>query len=159
MKQLFGALMATFLALAPALSGAAQKPPPLPQAMALWDYITKVSPFSKWGQWPDYQGVQRSSSPHGPYNRLYVNRAGLSSSKAPFNYGTIQVKVSLTTRGKPKDVMVMYKVKGYSPAAGDWFWAMYTPQGRPLAAGKLAGCIRCHAAFKDNDYVLAHQFR
>jgi len=24
---------------------------------------------------------------------------------------------------------VMYKVEGYNPDAGDWFWVKYSPQG------------------------------
>ncbi|MBU4563979.1 MAG: cytochrome P460 family protein [Desulfarculus sp.] len=159
MKPLFLTLLAAHLALAPALAAAGDRPMPPPQAPALWDYITKTSPYTKWSQWPDYSGVRRSRSPHGPYNQVYANQAALRSTKAPLNYGAIQVKASQTEDGKLKDVLVMYKAKGYSPKTGDWFWAMYTPQGRPLAAGKPAGCIRCHSAMGDNDYVLAHQFR
>lgn len=159
MKLLFLTLLAAHLALAPALAAGGQDRMPPPQAQALWGYITKTSPYSKWGQWPRYKGVHRSRSPHGPYNQVYVNQAGLSSTKVPMNYGTIQVKATQAKNGKIKDIVVMYKVKGYNPEAGDWFWAMYTPKGRPLAVGKLAGCIRCHAALGDNDYVLVHQFR
>ncbi|MCB2192214.1 MAG: cytochrome P460 family protein [Deltaproteobacteria bacterium] len=159
MKLLFLALLAAHLALTPGVAFAGQNKMPPPHAQELWSYITKTSPYTKWGQWPDYRGVHPSRSPHGPYNRVYVNQAGLSSTKPPLNYGTIQVKVSQTKGGKVKNVVAMYKVKGYNPKAGDWFWAMYTPQGRPLAAGKLAGCIRCHGAMGDNDHVLVHQFK
>ncbi|MBU4275429.1 MAG: cytochrome P460 family protein [Proteobacteria bacterium] len=159
MKLLLLTFLGINLALAPALAAVGDGPMPPPQAPALWDYITKTSPYTKWGQWPDYSGVRRSRSPHGPYNQVYVNQAALNSTKAPLNYGAIQVKATQTKDGKPKDVVVMYKAKGYSPETGDWFWAMYTPQGRPLAAGKLAECIRCHSAMSENDYVLVHQFR
>lgn len=159
MKQWFWALMATFLALAPALAAEGNEAMPPPRAQALWSYISKTSPYTQWGQWTDYKGLRFSRSPHGPYNQVYVNQAGLSSRKAPLNYGTIEVKASQAKDGKLQNLVVMYKVKGYNPSAGDWFWAMYTPQGHPLAAGKLAGCIRCHGAMGDNDYVLVHQFR
>lgn len=159
MRLVTSALLTLGLALAPAwaLGGPDQLPPP--QAHALWDYITTTSPYAKWGQWPNHRGLQPSRSPHGPYHQIYVNQAGLSSTKTPFNYGTIEVKVPQTKEGKIKNIVVMYKVKGYSPQAGDWFWAMYTARGRPVTAGKLAGCIRCHAALDDNDYVMVHYFR
>lgn len=161
MKILFSAILALNLALAPAWAWAAGGPEqtPLPQAQSLWDYITKTSPYAKWGQWPGYKGLQPARSPHGPYNQVYANQAALGSTKAPLNYGAMEVKVSQTKEGKIKNIVIMYKVKGYNPQAGDWFWAMYTPDGRPLAAGQLAGCLRCHVALSDNDYVMVHQFR
>lgn len=159
MKLLLMAALALNLALAPALAAAGPEQMPPPQARALWNYITKTSPYAKWGQWPGYQGLQPSRSPHGPYNRVYVNQAGLDSTKAPLNYGTIQVKVAQTKNGKVKDIVAMYKIKGYNPQAGDWFWAKYSASGQALAAGKLAGCIRCHGVLGDNDYVMVHQFR
>lgn len=159
MRLLTSALLALGLALAPAWSLGGPKQMPPPQAHALWDYITNISPYAQWDQWPTYQGLQWARSPHGPYNQVYVNQAGLSSTKAPLNYGTIQVKVAQTKGGKIKNFTVMYKVKGYNPVAGDWFWAMYTSKGRPLAAGKPTGCIRCHAALGDNDYVMVHDLR
>ena len=45
----FGALSA-----APAL---AEMPGADPAA--LWNYITKMSTYKDWGQWPDYQGVKK----------------------------------------------------------------------------------------------------
>jgi len=30
----------------------------------------------------------------------------------------------------------MYKVAGYNPGAGDWFWAKYSPQGKADKFGK-----------------------
>ncbi len=48
----------------------------------------------------------------------------------------------------------MYKVKGFNPEAGDWFWAKYTPDGQVQAAGKAEMCIKCHGAKKENDYFM-----
>ena len=53
----------------------------------------------------------------------------------------------------------MYKVKGYNPGAGDWFWALYDPQGRVKMEGKPQGCIGCHGAALKNDYVMAHTYQ
>jgi hypothetical protein len=39
---------------------------------------------------------------------------------------------------------VIYKVEGYNPQEGDWFWGMSAPDGRVLEAGKVKTCIKCH---------------
>ncbi|MEW5911812.1 MAG: cytochrome P460 family protein [Thermodesulfobacteriota bacterium] len=132
---------------------------PKPDAASVWNYISKVAPYQKWQSWPDYQGLHRARSPHGPYNKVYVNQVGLSSKKAPVNYGTMEVKVAQTKEGQVRDITVQYKVKGYNPGAGDWFWAVYTPQGQAKASGQVKGCIRCHGAAADNDYIMVHSFK
>lgn len=48
---------------------------------------------------------------------------------------------------------VMYKIKGYNPEGGDWFWVKYSPDGKVEASGKVKGCIDCHSKQKDNDYI------
>jgi hypothetical protein len=159
MKPLFFLVVAGMVLLSPAPgAGGANRLPP-PDAAAVWQYITKTSPFTGWGSWPDYQGLQRARSPHGPFNRVYVNRIGLGSAKPPVGHGTMEVKAVQNKDGKIKGVVVQYKVKGYNPAAGDWFWAKYSPGGRVAAAGKLKGCIRCHSVLADNDYIMVHHFR
>ncbi len=47
----------------------------------------------------------------------------------------------------------MYKVSGYNPAANDWFWAKYTPDGKIEAEGKIEGCINCHGKKRTNDFI------
>jgi len=132
---------------------------PGPDAGALWEYITKTSPYTKWGFWPDHQGMQPGRSPHGPQHKVYVNEAGLTSTKPPANYGAIEVKESYTRDGKLADITVQYKIKGYNPADGDWYWAEYTPEGDVKFEGKVGICIRCHGARAANDYILVHEFK
>ena len=124
---------------------------------ALWNHITKVSPYTKWGQWPDYKGVQKSRSPHGDSNQVFVSPNLLKVTAAPAPYGSIQVKEAYDQGGKLVNITVMYKLKGYNPDAGDWFWAKFTPQGQAGPYGKPRGCIRCHGASK-SDYITVHQF-
>jgi hypothetical protein len=51
---------------------------------------------------------------------------------------------------------VMYKINGYNPEAGDWFWVQYSaPNGYVVASGKVEACISCHSTRKDNDYVFS----
>jgi hypothetical protein len=32
--------------------------------------------------------------------------------------------------GELKAITVMYKIKDYNPADGDWFWVKYSPDGK-----------------------------
>lgn len=60
-------------------------------------------------------------------------------------------------------VTVMYRRPGYAPDSGDWYWVKYGAGGRidkaedgtPLA-GRVAGCIECHADAPGKDYVFNH---
>ena len=129
-----------------------------PDASTLWNYITNINDYKQWDSWPDYQGLRKARGPHGPLNRVYVNDKGISSDSAPVNYGAIEVKETYTADKKLKNITVQHKVEGFNPEAGDWYWAMYLPDGSVVKAGRIAGCIGCHAGAKDNDYVMVHKF-
>ena len=128
-------------------------------AAALWNYITKISPYQKWSFWPDHQGMQAGRSPHGPKHKVYVNDKALASNTPPLQYGSIQVKENFNMAGELKAITVMYKIKGYNPDDGDWFWAKYSPEGKADKAGKPAGCIGCHGTRANNDFVIVHDFK
>lgn len=122
----------------------------------LWEYITKTSPYTQWKFWDDHQGMLEGRAPHGPFHKVYVNDKAYSSSAAPLAYGAIEVKENYNKKKKLAAITVMYKVKGYNPKAGDWFWVKYSPEGRARPYGKVKGCIGCHGA--DNDFVTVHEF-
>lgn len=67
--------------------------------------------------------------------------------------GSIIVKGNCTADKRFVALSVMYKIKGYNPEAGDWFWVKYAPDGKVEASGKVKGCIDCHSKKKDNDYI------
>jgi len=89
------------------------------------------------------------------------------------NYGPagISTKDVLRNRAKHlKAVTVMFKrEKGYDADNNDWFWAKYKPDGTlhtnpkgmqlagRVAKGMDAGCIACHAAVKEKDYLFGKQ--
>lgn len=160
MKAFLPVLAAGLLILGLAGPGpAAETGMPGPDAAALWKHITQTDPYQKWGQWPDFAGVQESRSPHGPRVKVHVNRIGLAMTKPPAPYGMIEVKEALSEDGKLRNITVQYKVEpGYNPQGGDWFWVKYSPQGGVDASGKLGGCIRCHKGSDKNDYITAHFF-
>jgi len=126
---------------------------------ALWNYISKVSPYAKWSYWPDHAAMQDGRAPHGPQHKVFVNKQALDSTAPPLQYGAIQVKENYSKASELKAVTVMYKVKDYNPKDGDWFWAKYSSTGETLKAGKLKGCIGCHSTRAANDFVLVHDIK
>lgn len=132
---------------------------PGPDAVELWNVIGVKSQYKGWGQWPDHKGMQPSKSPHGPFTIIYVNGKGLSSDSVPLPYGTVIVKENYTSDKKLASITVMYKIREFNPRNNDWFWAKYSPDGKVETAGKVASCIQCHLARKDNDYIMAHELK
>ena len=132
---------------------------PGPDPTEVWNYITKVSPYTKWAFWPDHQGVQPGRAPHGPFHKVYVNDRALNSTRPPLQYGSMQVKESYSKDMKLMNITVMYKVHGYNPPDGDWYWAKYTPEGKAISHGKPRNCIGCHGTRAKNDFVVVHEFK
>jgi len=125
----------------------------------LWNYITVVSPYTQWQFWADHQGMQPGRAPHGRLHKVYVNDRTLNTLKPPFQYGSIIVKENYSKEKKLMAITVMYKVFEYNPGDGDWFWAKYTPEGKADPYGKPEGCIGCHGARANNDFVIVHEFK
>lgn len=146
---------AAVCALAATLAYAAM---PKAEPDALWHYITQVSPYSQWSDWPDHPGMQPGRAPHGALHKVFVNDLALHSSKPPVAYGSIAVKENYTAQKKLAAITVMYKLKGFDPDNGDWYWAKYTPDGKAEKFGNPKGCVGCHATRAKNDYILVHEF-
>ncbi len=147
------------LAIAMGISLAHAEEMPAADGDALWNYISKVSPYTKWDFWPDHKDMQEGRAPHGPLHKVFVNKPALNSKSAPLQYGAIEVKENYSSSHKLKAITVMYKVKDYNPKDGDWFWAKYSASGETLKAGKPMGCIGCHSTRVANDFVLVHEFK
>jgi hypothetical protein len=132
---------------------------PGPDSASLWNYISKESPYTHWSFWPDHQGMQPGRAPHGPLHKVYVNDMALNSTGTPVQYGSIQVKESYGKDKKLQNITVMYKVPGYNPDDGDWFWVLYGLDGSVKKEGKPAGCVGCHGSRAKNDFILVHEFK
>ncbi len=128
---------------------------PLPAGGDLRHHITGHVPYKTWELWPGKGKLYTGTKPHGALLTTYVNDIALKSldKKKGFSNNSIIVKENYTPEKKLAAVTVMYKIKGYDPAGGDWFWAKYDPNFEILAEGKVKGCIACHGTAKDNDYV------
>jgi hypothetical protein len=143
------------LTFATGISVAAEDLPPADGAK-FWTYITETNPYLGWGYWPGHYGIYPGQSPHGAFLKVYANPIALKAAREgkPMPNGAILVKENY---GKDKTTLMavtpMYKVKGYNPQAGDWFWAKYGPKGEVMAAGKPKGCVTCHSVKKSADWI------
>lgn len=155
---LLGAI-AAFIITAIALPLMAGNTMPKADPKALWEYITKISPYKNYKPWPNHVGMQPGRAPHGPFHKVFVNDIALSSVKPPVKYGSIIVKENYNKEKQLKIITVMYKVKGYNPKDGDWFWAKYSLDGKAKPYGKPKGCIGCHGTRAKNDFILLHEFK
>ncbi|MCX5853339.1 MAG: cytochrome P460 family protein, partial [Deltaproteobacteria bacterium] len=86
----------------------------------------------------------------------YVNDAAfkaITGKKGKFPDGAMIAQDNFSKDKKLMNIDVMYKVKGYNPKEGDWFWVQFRTDGRIISEGKIDECIKCHVAQKGNDYV------
>ncbi len=130
----------------------------LPEAKgkAVYDFITKAEPYQQWALFPGKGKFYKGKHPHGALLTTYVNDIALASIKdrsGTLANGSIIVKENYMPDKKLGAVTVMYRVKGYDPNGGDWFWAKYKADGSVAKEGKVNGCINCHAAVINNDWV------
>jgi hypothetical protein len=122
----------------------------------LWKYITEDSPYSKWDHWPGLPGIYKGTPPHGAYLQVFLNKPALDAARngklmpagsivVKENYGPDKVTLMAVT--------LMYKVEGYNPAGDDWFWAKHKGDGSVEKEGRVKGCIGCHGAVKDTNWI------
>ncbi len=130
---------------------------PLPPADAekLNEYIVKYNPYQSWELWPGKGRLYKGKEPHGSLLTTFVNEDAYYSArkKGGMAYDSIIVKENYSGDKKFEALTVMYKVRGYNPGGGDWFWAKYAPDGKVLASGKVEACMACHGKMKDNDFI------
>lgn len=129
---------------------------------AVWDYLKKEGYAKTWKMWPGTTVMYPGPEPHGAFLTTYVNDAAakaIAGKKGKFSAGAIIAQDNFSKDKKLKFISVMYKVKGYNPKEGDWFWAQYKPNGRIESEGKIDECIKCHVAQKTNDYVYTSKLK
>ena len=138
------------------LSLAGGMDPPAADGKEVYDYITKANPYQNWALFPGKGKLYKGAHPHGAFLTTYVspnaleaiqNRSGLM----PDN--SFIIKENYRPDKTLAAVTVMYRVKGYDADAGDWFWAKYAADGKIAKEGKVSGCINCHAAVINNDWI------
>jgi hypothetical protein len=124
---------------------------------ALQEFLTQANYQQTWKMWPGKEALYQGTEPHGVLLTTYVNDAALAAiegKQGKLPAGSLIVKENY---GPDKNLMaltIMYRVEGYNPDAGDWFWLKYLPDGTVEAEGKVEACIACHGTKKDNDYIM-----
>jgi hypothetical protein len=122
-------------------------------------FITKCGAYTGWKLWPGKEKLFEGKAPHGALSTIYINKIALDSisEKKDMQDGAMIVKENYSSDKKLTAITVMYKVKDYNPAAGDWVWIKYDPDFEILSEGKVKECIDCHAEAKDKDYILTEK--
>lgn len=128
---------------------------PFPAGGDVRHYITSHMPYKKWTTWPGKGEKYKGTEPHGSLLTTYVNDIALKSikKKKGMDNNSIIVKENYAPNKKLMGVSVMYKVKGYNPDGGGWFWARYDADFDVLAEGKVRDCMSCHGTVKENDHI------
>jgi len=131
---------------------------PKPEGEAFWTYVSETHPYAEWMVWPGHEELQEGQSPHGDYIRIYANDIAMKAAKKgkDMPYGAIVMKENYNKDKELVALTPMYKVKGFNPEGGDWFWAKYGPEGEDMASGKVKGCVDCHAKVKKKDWRFVH---
>ncbi len=138
--------------------------PPVQKAAALPDtdggtlveFITATQDYRQWPLFPGKDPLYQGQHPHGAYLTTYVSPAvlaALQSKSGKLPDGAVIVKENYSPQKELAAVTVMYRRIGYNPEAGDWFWLKYAPDKTVLAEGKVEGCINCHRAVQNDDWV------
>jgi hypothetical protein len=128
---------------------------PIPESGDLRQYIIGQEPYKKWDMWPGKGELYKGTEPHGSLLTSYVNDIALQSIKnmKGMDNNSIIVKENYAPNKKLVAVTAIYKVKGYDPENGDWFWVKYDANLNVLSEGKAKGCLACHGTVKDNDFI------
>lgn len=128
-------------------------------AAAVWDYLDQVGYRDAWTLWPGKGELYAGAEPHGMLLTTYLDTmalAALESGASAMPAGAFLVKENYTPDSTLAAVTAMYKVEGYNPDHGDWFFAKYQPDGTVEAAGRAEGCQTCHLA--GTDYIMTPGF-
>jgi hypothetical protein len=156
MKKILVVLLCSFMVIG--LVGITFADGGLPEAkgQAVYDYVTKTNPYQQWSLFPGKDKLYTGKHPHGALLTTYVNDialAGINDRIGTLDNGSIIVKENYMPNKTLGAITVMYRVAGYDPNGGDWFWAKYAANGSIAKEGKVNGCINCHAAVINNDWV------
>ncbi len=119
-------------------------------------YVTAHNPYKKeFKLWPGKGEVVPGTEPHGSFITVYVNDIAYDSitDNEVLRNNSIVLKENYTPEKKLAAITIMYRVKGFNPEGGDWFWTKYDSDFNILKEGKVKGCLGCHGDVKDNDYI------
>lgn len=119
----------------------------------LYTMFTQDMPYTDWSFWAGAEGLMEGKAPHGAFIKNFVNDKAMKPVGGAYPYGSLIVKENYMPDTTLAKLTIMYKVRGYNPDGGDWFWAVYGADGKVEAEGKIEGCMGCHRARQAQDFV------
>lgn len=131
-------------------------PMPDTSATAVWGYLQQVDYPNSWRLWPGKGDLYTGREPHGLLLTTYLNGPGyeaLTGRAGIMPANAMIVKENYMADSTLAAVTVMYKVAGFDPEHGNWFWAKFGPDGMVQVEGRGQDCIACHGAQSANDYI------
>lgn len=131
---------------------------PEANAASVVDYLVATSDYRQWPFYPDKGVLYPGKHPHGALLITYVSPEtliALQKKQSRLPNGSIIVKENYDLQKKLQTTTVMYRLDGYNPEGGDWFWLKYAPDQTILEEGKAEDCIKCHRVVKDNDWIFS----
>lgn len=133
------------------------------RAQQLWN---EMEDYTTWSLMPGTAMFEPSDAPHGMFARIFINAtAEMDPSSPPPGSIIIKQNYASDTEDDFDAITVMYRIDGYAPEYGDWFWAKFNaggtldenPNGVPLAGqigrGGSSGCIPCHSSAGGDDFI------
>lgn len=136
-------------------------------ARSLWDFLVRPqSPYTQWMPLPGKEGFRGVPGPHGPSVRLYANAVAQGDPKGLPVTSILVLEDYAADRKTRTGINILYRVQGYDPKNGDWYWMKYLENGTlvraqpgegglPLA-GRVTACIDCHRKAGGNDFVFSN---
>ena len=141
-----------------------------------WQFLMGNN-YKNWAPAPGQDGDFYSGQvPHGALLKMYINRSA-AGDVAGLKIGSVVVLENYRSDRSLKSISVMYRTEGFNPAANDWYWAEYNPDGTivenvsagqtqgqsgdvVLASanstklmGKASNCISCHGQAGGSDFA------
>ncbi|MBL8820441.1 MAG: cytochrome P460 family protein [Planctomyces sp.] len=133
-----------------------------PYETRLWNWLQQAQ-YRNWAPPAGVTGeAYAGQSPHGDMVKLYANRTAVATADS-LPVGSMIVKENFGPDGTTlMAVTLMYRVEGFDPEHGDWYWAKYEADGQVsrmdgmAVAGTVGMCIDCHSSAAGNDYSFAN---
>lgn len=141
-----------------------------------WQFLMGNN-YKNWAPAPGQDGDFYSGQvPHGALLKMYINRSA-ASNVAGLQIGSLVVLENYRSDRSLKSISVMYRTEGFNPAANDWYWIEYNPDGSVVddnamaqsqgeaskdvlasakstkLMGKASRCISCHGKAGGSDYA------
>ena len=141
-----------------------------------WQFLMGNN-YKNWAPAPGQDGDFYSGQvPHGALLKMYINRSA-ASDVAGLQVGSLVVLENYRSDRSLKSISVMYRTEGFNPAANDWYWIEYNPDGTVVEdmsteqaqagagevilasaestkmMGKASRCINCHGQAGGSDFA------